>query len=378
MPPADPQPTQPRILIVDDEVAQMEALCRTLEDHGYDTRGFSSPRNALAAARSERFDLVLADLMMPEMDGIALLRALREVDGDLVGIIMTGEGSIDTAVEAMKSGALDYIQKPFRLSIILPVLARALSVRSLRMENAQLEQRILQRTEELEAANRELESFTSSVSHDLRAPLRHVLGFIGFALETSGPELPVPARRDLESAVLAAKKMDQLISDLLAYSRTGRSSLHPATIHTTELVSEVIGEFAPDLRGRMVDWQIGPLPETFGDRPLLRQVWWNLIGNALKFTRYRPLAVIRIESSSSPEGIAFTVRDNGVGFDMRFVERLFGTFQRLHSVDQFEGNGIGLANVNRIIQRHGGRVWAEGTVGEGAAFGFSLPHRPTG
>ena len=378
MPPADPQPTQPRILIVDDEVAQMEALCRTLEDHGYDTRGFSSPRNALAAARSERFDLVLADLMMPEMDGIALLRALREVDVDLVGIIMTGEGSIDTAVEAMKSGALDYIQKPFRLSIILPVLARALSVRSLRMENAQLEQRILQRTEELEAANRELESFTSSVSHDLRAPLRHVLGFIGFALETSGPELPVPARRDLESAVLAAKKMDQLISDLLAYSRTGRSSLHPDTIHTTELVSEVIGEFAPDLRGRLVDWQIGPLPETFGDRPLLRQVWWNLIGNALKFTRYRPLAVIRIESSSAPEGIAFTVRDNGVGFDMRFVERLFGTFQRLHSVDQFEGNGIGLANVNRIIQRHGGRVWAEGTVGEGAAFGFSLPDRPTG
>jgi two-component system sensor histidine kinase/response regulator len=378
MPPSDPQPTARRILIVDDEVAQMEALCRTLKDQGYDTQGFSSPRNALAAVRSERFDLVLADLMMPEMDGIALLRALREIDGDLVGIIMTGEGSIDTAVEAMKSGALDYIQKPFRLSVILPVLVRALSVRSLRLENAQLEERILQRTEQLEAANRELESFTSSVSHDLRAPLRHVLGFIGFALETSGTQLPVPARRDLESAVLAAKKMDQLISDLLAYSRTGRSSLHPATIHTTELVSEVIGEFAPDLRGRMVDWQIGPLPETFGDRPLLRQVWWNLIGNALKFTRYRPLAVIRIESSSAPDGIAFTVRDNGVGFDMRFAERLFGTFQRLHSVDQFEGNGIGLANVNRIIQRHGGRVWAEGTVGEGALFGFSLPHRPPG
>ena len=363
----------PRLLIVDDEVPQMEALCQTLRDHGYETTGFVSGRAALESVTPGAFDLLVADLMMPDLDGIRLLQAVRDVDPNLVGVIMTGEGTIDSAVEAMKAGALDYILKPFRLSVILPVLSRALAVRQLRMENERLQRRVKERTEELEAANRELEAYSSSVSHDLRTPLRHVLGFLGFALESARDQMPVSARQDLESAMAAARKMDRLIRDLLDYSRTGRGELNASAVDLGDLVGEVVREFAPDLHARRVDWDLGPLPVVRGDRLLLRQVFMNLISNALKFTRPRASARIEIGSRSRADGVSIFVRDNGVGFDMRAADRLFGTFQRLHSGELFEGNGIGLANVQRIVQRHGGRVWAEGQPGAGAVFGFDLP-----
>src|SRR5881409_340512 len=187
-----------KLLIVDDERAQMAALCDTLEREGYFTTGFTSAKEALATLRGQKFDLLLTDLMMPEMDGITLLRAAQQIDRNLVGIVMTGHGTIDSAVEAMKAGALDYILKPFSLRAILPVLSRALVVRRLRIANFQLEERVRERTDALEHANQELEAFSYSVSHDLRAPLRAIDGFCRILSEDYASQLGPEAQRYLQ------------------------------------------------------------------------------------------------------------------------------------------------------------------------------------
>jgi two-component system, sensor histidine kinase and response regulator len=366
---------QPRLLIVDDEAAQMTALCNTLEDQGYVTTGFTSANEALAVLRGQEFDLLLTDLMMPEMDGIALLRAAQDMDTNIVGIVMTGHGSIDTAVEAMKGGALDYIQKPFKLSVIVPVVARALGVRRLRVENAELERCIHERTAELAAANQELEAFSYSVSHDLRAPLRHIDGFAGLLAKHLEPRLDETGRRYLTTISGAAKQMDALIDDLLTFSRIGSAELRRTRVDLAGLVREVRGILEPETAGRDIAWEIGDLPEVQGDPRLLRLVLQNLIGNALKYTRTRPEARIEIGARREGTETVCSIRDNGVGFDMRYAERLFGVFQRLHTSAQFEGTGIGLATVRRIVHRHGGRVWAGGEVDRGACFWFALPDR---
>src|SRR6266404_3693402 len=214
-----------RLLIVDDESVQLKALSDTLSIEGYSTTGFTSARRALDALREQEFDLLLTDLMMPEMDGIALLTAARTISPDQVAIIMTGHAAIDTAVKAMQAGALDYIVKPFRLNIILPVINRALSVRELRRTNRQLEARVRERTHELEVANRqleavnrELESFSYSVSHDLRAPARTVLGFCEMYMEDFKDSIPAEGLPILKHVEAGARRMGQLIEDLLALS----------------------------------------------------------------------------------------------------------------------------------------------------------------
>ncbi|MGH9816745.1 MAG: sensor histidine kinase [Candidatus Acidiferrales bacterium] len=368
--PMDATP-QPRLLIVDDEATQMTALCDTLEDQGYVTTGFTSAKEALAALRGQRFDLVLTDLMMPEMDGITLLRAALETDPNLVGIVMTGHGSIDTAVEAMKGGALDYILKPFKLSVIVPVLSRALAVRRLRQLNKQLEAQVEQRTAELTAANQELEAFSYSVSHDLRAPLRHIHGFSDLLRRHYEIRLDEQGRRYLSKISDAAQQMGTLIDELLTFSRIGRAELQRTRVDLRELVEEVRDLLQPEMAGREIGWAVGELPEVSADRHLLRLVVQNLISNALKYTRPRQRAEITMSAARERGECVVSIRDNGVGFDMKYAERLFGVFQRLHS--EFEGTGIGLATVRRILLRHGGRVWAQGAVDVGACFYFSLP-----
>ncbi len=363
----------PKILIVDDEIAQMTALCNTLKEHGYETSGFSSAKMALAELEKTEFDLILSDLMMPEMDGIALLQVALKKHPALVGVIMTGEGTITTAVEAMKSGALDYILKPFKLSAILPVISRALAVRRLRQENAALEKRVQERTAQLEAANNELEAFSYSVSHDLRAPLRHISGFTGLLLK-SEPSISDTGKRHLNLITTAAQRMGQLIGDLLAFSKNSRAEIRRTDVDLNGLLEQVMRAVQPEIEGRNMVWKISPLPHVLADISLLQQVLSNLVLNAIKYTRTRNPAEIVIGCAETPgEEVVIYVRDNGVGFDMQYAHKLFGVFQRLHNEQAFEGTGIGLANVRRIIARHGGRTWAEGKVDGGATFYFALP-----
>lgn len=232
----------------------------------------------------------------------------------------------------------------------------------------------LHRSEEaLRAANKELEAFSYSVSHDLRAPLRHVAGFVQLLQTKAQATLDETGRRYLDVIAGAAAKMGTLIDDLLSFSRTGRAQMRLETVPLGPLVDECRRELEPETRGRTIDWRIGDLPEVTADRALLRQVVANLLGNAVKYTSKKPAA--RIEVSARREGaeIVVCVRDDGAGFDMKYVDKLFGVFQRLHAETEFEGTGIGLANVRRIVVRHGGRTWAEGAVGRGAAFYFTLP-----
>jgi len=366
-------------------VRQMNALCDTLRDQDYDVTGYTSSAAALAALREQKFDLLLTDLMMPEMDGIALLRAAHESDPDLVGVLMTGQGTIDSAVEAMKAGALDYILKPFKLSVVLPVLSRALTVRRLRLENAALEQSVRERTadlevanRELQAANKELEAFSYSVSHDLRTPLRHIDGFSQILAESHAPELTEPAQRLLQKVRDGAKRLGLLIDELLNFSRLSRQPLVARRVNVADLVKAVLSELEPERVGRQVEIRLGHLPDCMGDLGLLRQVFINLLSNAQKFTRHRAPAIIEVGCESKNGEHIYSIRDNGAGFDMKYASRLFGVFQRLHSDSQFEGTGVGLSIVQRIIHRHGGTIAVEAEVDKGACFQFTLPAAPIG
>ena len=240
--------------------------------------------------------------------------------------------------------------------------------------NEELEKRVVERTAQLENANKELEAFSYSVSHDLRAPLRHIDGFAEMLRDDASAVLGERSRRYLETISNSAKRMGALIDDLLVFSRMGRAEMRQSRFAMDRLVKEVLKEMKSEFQRRQIDWEIDPLPEVWGDRAMLKQVWINLLSNAVKYTRPRERARIQIRCARTSEReLQFCVRDNGVGFDMQYSNKLFGVFQRLHHAEEFDGTGIGLANVRRIVHRHGGRTWAEAKVDQGASFYFALP-----
>jgi signal transduction histidine kinase len=240
--------------------------------------------------------------------------------------------------------------------------------------NEELEKRVVERTAQLENANKELEAFSYSVSHDLRAPLRHIDGFAEMLRDDASAVLGDRSRRYLETISTSAKRMGALIDDLLVFSRMGRVEMRQTRFATDRLVKEVLREMKSELQSRQIDWEIDPLPEVLGDRAMLKQVWVNLLSNAVKYTRPRDRAKIQIRCARTGEReLQFCVRDNGVGFDMQYSTKLFGVFQRLHHSEEFDGTGIGLANVRRIVHRHGGRTWAEAKLDQGATIYFALP-----
>jgi signal transduction histidine kinase len=238
----------------------------------------------------------------------------------------------------------------------------------------QAQEELAKRAADLEAANRELEAFAYSVSHDLRAPLRHVVGYAELLQKQAASALDEKANRYLRTMLEAAKRMGTLIDDLLGFSRIGRAETNKVAVDLEQLVAQVIGELAQYTSGRDVAWKIGTLPVCYGDRAMLRMVFMNLLSNAVKFTRTQPLAEIEIGSSQQENNqMKIFIRDNGAGFDMRHVNKLFGVFQRLHLTEEFEGTGIGLATVQRIVHRHGGTCWAEGALDQGATFYITFP-----
>ena len=241
-------------------------------------------------------------------------------------------------------------------------------------ERKRLDQVLQETNVELESANKELEAFSYSVSHDLRAPVRAIDGFSRIVMDDYGDRLDDEGKRQLGVICANTKKMGQLIDDLLAFSRIGRAELRCARVAMGPLVHAVFLEVVPDpVERERIDLSVGDLPDAWADPALIRQVWVNLLSNAVKFSRPRPRGEIKVSASRQDHRIVYHVEDNGVGFDMQYADKLFGVFQRLHSTREFEGTGVGLALVQRIVHRHGGEVWGEGTVDGGATFSFALP-----
>ncbi len=290
----------------------------------------------------------------------------------LIGETLVGQVSVANAEHDYTDRELEVIERLTDLYAI--AIQRRQAEEEIKKYRNQLEELVKERTVKLEATNKELEAFAYSVSHDLRAPLRHIDGFLELLQKKAEPVLDKQSRHYMGSISGAAQKMGLLIDDLLSFSRMGRHAVTIQSVDLGNLLREVIGELEPETAGRNITWCIGDLPAVDGDAAMLRIVLSNLIANALKFTRHRQEARIEIGTlpGQASETVIF-VRDNGVGFDMAYRDKLFGVFQRLHRADEFEGTGIGLANIHRIIVRHGGRTWAEAEPDRGATFFFSLP-----
>jgi len=411
------------ILIVEDSPTQAQKLKHILEQKGYPVTLAANGVLALAAARQDKPTLIISDVVMPEMDGYELCRQVKS-DPDLADvpvILVTTLSDPRDVILGLECRADNFILKPYderylvgrvqfvlinremrqtdqpgmgleiyfegqrhfitadRLQILNLLLStyeaamrrnRELSLAQDALQRTNSE--LLQRTAELEAANKDLEAFSYSVSHDLRGPLRAINGFSAILLEDHAAELSPDARQLLTTVIDAAKQMNALIEDLLRFSRLGTQSLSKKPVNIASLVHEVLDELGRDREGRQIEIQLGDLPDCVGDHALIKQLFVNLLSNAFKFTGHREKAVIEIGCAEDHGSNVYFVRDNGAGFDVSKARQLFGVFQRFHSQHEFEGTGVGLSIVQRIVVRHGGRIWAEAEVEKGAVFHFIL------
>ena len=363
------------ILLVDDHPENLLAVEAILASPEYHLVKAQSGREALRCLlQDEEFAAIILDVKMAGMDGFETAALVRQRDKtrDTPIIFLTAHGrDQEKVLQGYSAGAVDYLLKPPEPAVLRAKVAVFVELFK--------KTRALQRqTEELAAAKQELESFCYSVSHDLRAPLRAVNGFVSMLQEEAADSLGEKEKRFLNVIRQSAKKMGELVDGLLAFTRTGRAELHAHRVSLNPLVEEVRHDLEFETHGRQIVWNVKPLPEVEADSAMLRQVFTNLLSNAVKFTRLRERAEIVIGAEEGEKGQAVIfVHDNGTGFDMRYADKLFRIFHRLHREDEFEGTGVGLASAHRIITRHGGRIWAEAEKDRGATFYFSLPRART-
>ncbi len=416
-----------KLLIVDDHPINLRLLRAQLEAEGHEIEEARNGVEAIDLLRQRPFDAVISDILMPQMDGFRLCLEIRKTEAiaGMPFILYTSTyNSPEDRQLAQIVGADRYVVKPAPPRAIFDALREAAQARrgsvpaalasaadegyvlkqynealvaKLEEKNSELqaalrsihdaheeilalnrtlEQRVEQRTSELAAANRELESFSYSVSHDLRAPLRAIGGFAGILRADHGEHLALEATGLLDRIDDNVGRMNQLIEHLLEFSKLGRKALSVQPVDLGHVMNECIEQLRNEREGRKVDIDVGPLPACRGDVILLKQVVLNLLGNALKYTRRQPHAQISITARQREAEYEFRIADNGVGFDMRYADKLFEVFQRLHPASEFSGTGVGLAIVRRAIERHGGRCWAESELGQGAVFYFALPLDP--
>ncbi len=415
---------QIEILIAEDSPTQAEHLRYILEKRGFKVWAAADGKEALEFLKRQKPDIVVTDILMPEMSGYELCKKIRsDVDlKDVPVIIVTALSDPTDVLKGLECEADNFITKPYDENFLVSRIHYMITNKELRKnsetepginvffsgknyyvtaerthmldlllstyESAYLQNRDLVKAQndlkelntrleetvrELSAANKELAAFSYSVSHDLRAPLRRISGFAGMLLKRLKDHPDEETRRYANILSENSITMGRLIDDLLDFSRVGRSEMQRRRVNLNALVNEVISEIQEELKERKIRWEIDELPDVLGDQALLRLVIVNLVSNAVKFTSTCPQAEIKIGCIDDRDKFTCCVKDNGVGFDMKYVDKIFGVFERLHAQDEFEGTGIGLSIVQRIIARHDGRVWAEGAVGQGAEFYFTLP-----
>lgn len=380
---------RPGILIVDDNPDKITALESVISDLGEVVRALSG-KEGLKHLLKREFAVILLDVNMPEMDGFEtaeLIRKRKKFENTPIIFVTAISQTEQAALKGYSLGAVDYIYSP----VLAPVLRAKVKVftdlfhmnemirkqsADLEAANNELSNKILEverLNRDLAAVNKELEAFSYSAAHDLKAPLRSIGGFSKLVLEKYGTAIDATGKDYLNRIFAASERLTELIEDLLKFSRTVRSEMIKKNISVSDICIEVADELRQANPVRIMEFQIQEGMTATGDRNLIRVALENLMENAVKYSIKTPRAIIQVGKKDVDDESVFFVRDNGAGFDMAYVDKLFGVFQRLHSVKDFSGTGIGLALVARIIHRHGGRVWAEGEVGKGAVFYFTIP-----
>jgi two-component system, sensor histidine kinase and response regulator len=369
----------PKILIVDDKAENLLVLEAVLSNLEVEIIKAESGNDALKLTLRHDFALALLDIQMPGMDGYELASILREhkKTAGLPFIFISAVYTDNLNVfKGYERGAFSFITKPFQPEILINKVKLFIEKHQQEIALYKLNLDLEKKNAELVYTNKELEGFAYSVSHDLRAPLRAINGFAQMLYEDYHEELNLDARRLLDVIRGNAKKMGSLIDDLLEFSRLGRKEISKSVLEMTELWQSALNEIKLSTTHH-ANVIIDPMPAVYADRAMIHQVLINLLANAIKYSSKTEHPVINISSNEKDEVIVFVVTDNGVGFDNLYANKLFGVFQRLHSNAEFEGTGVGLALVKRIVNKHGGEVWATGDLNKGATFSFSLPKAVT-